>query len=227
MVHPEGVVTFSVRVKETDLHIWAERDLSSQALETVLTHRRALERFLAEHPGLSGSLTPVPHRAGEPPVWSRMVDAAAAAQVGPMAAVAGAFSDLVGETMAGRSHEVMVENGGDIFLLSSRPRRLAVWGDPGSFAPSLTLEVSPGRWGICTSSATVGHSLSFGKASAVTVLAASAAVADALATRYCNATGYQGIDAVLEEAGKDPSVLGIAVVSGGRVGVAGGVRLVV
>jgi hypothetical protein len=221
------LVTFSVRVKQTDLHIWADTDLSGPATTAVLAHRRSLERFMAGNPGLGEALAPVAHRAGEPPVWSRMVDAATAAGVGPMAAVAGAFADLVGEALAESSREVMVENGGDIFLLSAHPRRVAIWGDPAGKGPPLTIEVDPGRWGICTSSATIGHSLSFGKASAVTIVASSAALADALATRYCNATGHQVIDEVLGDAGDDPSVLGIAIVSEGRFGVAGGVRLVV
>jgi uncharacterized protein len=110
----------------------------------------------------------------------------------PMAAVAGAVADEIRDTII-QVHgleRVMVNNGGDIaFWLKENARlRLAVINDPNT--PKLDAEVeidfkSPIR-GVATSG-WKGRSQSLGVADAVTVLAPTAAHADATATLIANA----------------------------------------
>jgi len=105
-----------------------------------------------------------------------------------MAAVAGAVAQAVGGALLAASPEVIVENGGDIFLASGAERVAAVFaGDsPLSMKLGLKLPAAPRGLGLCTSSGTVGPSLSAGRADAAVVLAPDAALADAAATAIGN-----------------------------------------
>lgn len=120
----------------------------------------------------------------------------------PMAAVAGAVAEAVlGEmTRAGELHRAFVNNGGDIaiHLASSRSYTVGMIERPDK--PSLLGWIrvnfdSPIR-GIATSGWR-GRSFSLGIVDAVTVLAASAAEADAAATVIANAVDLPGHSAIL------------------------------
>jgi len=95
-----------------------------------------------------------------------MYAAAEVAGVGPMAAVAGAVAEYVGRDLLQWGEQVIVENGGDVFLSSTVERLAAVHAGTSPFSGRVALAVPAGRTpvGVCTSSATVGHSLSFGRA---------------------------------------------------------------
>jgi len=108
--------------------------------------------------------------------------------VGPMAAVAGAISEYVGMELLNYTNEIILENGGDIFLSSKITKNVLIYAGASPFSNKIALEI-PGNYkpiGICTSSGTFGHSLSFGKADAVVVLAEDTLLADAAATSICN-----------------------------------------
>ena len=115
-------------------------------------------------------------------------EAARLAGVGPMAAVAGLISEKCGSLLARYSDNVIVENGGDIWLKTKTVRQIAVFAGNSPFTYRIALEIGPEQTplGICTSSGTVGHSLSIGKADAAVILAPSAVLADAVATATCN-----------------------------------------
>ena len=108
--------------------------------------------------------------------------------VGPMAAVAGAMAELIGKKLLDYSPEVIVENGGDIFMKISRRRRIGIFAGNSPFTDKLALELEPEETplGICTSSGTVGPSLSLGTTDATIVASTSAALADAAATAVGN-----------------------------------------
>lgn len=154
----------------------------------ILEARRGVERAAARDPFFLSALEPYdPGPAG--PVVDRMVRAAAEAGVGPMAAVAGAIAAAGAEAMAGAGARFcVVENGGDIAYAADRPLRVGVHAGCSPFSDRYAFVLPPtdGVRGCCTSSATVGPSVSFGVADAVTVFAPDPAVADAWATRLCN-----------------------------------------
>ncbi len=80
--------------------------------------------------------------------------------------------------------------------------------------------------GICASSGTVGHSLSFGKADAVVALSKDALLADAAATAIANRVcSKDDIEPAIETAQKIPGVSGIVILIGKYLGVWGQVRL--
>jgi ApbE superfamily uncharacterized protein (UPF0280 family) len=222
------LTSFQVQVKETDLYLRANRDLSESARQSVLRHRYQIERYLLDHPHFLRSLIPVPPDEFAPPVIRLMIGAGQAAGVGPMAAVAGAMAEAVGKDLQEESPEVMVENGGDIFLVCSRETRVGIFaGDsPLSLRVGLVVPAAGHPWGVCTSSGTVGPSLSFGRADAVCILAPSASLADAAATAVGNVVRTAGdLDKALEKAGRIAGVSGAVIILGEKLAAWGQIEL--
>jgi len=124
-----------------------------------------------------------------PEIARRMIDAAGEFGIGPMSAVAGALAEFAVEAMrdAGAAY-AMVDNGGDIALITDREVLVGIYAGESQFSNKIALRIKPSASlvGVCTSSGTVGHSISFGSADAATVISASASLSDAAATALCN-----------------------------------------
>jgi ApbE superfamily uncharacterized protein (UPF0280 family) len=223
-----GLTGFRVEVKETDLWVLAARDFAPEVRELIIQERQQLEAYIAGHPGFLASLIPWPPDPFAPPVVREMIKAAAVAGVGPMAAVAGALAARVGRHLAPLSPEVIVENGGDIFLAIRQPATIALFAgkSPLSYKVGLNLDPAFSPLGVCTSSATVGHSLSFGRADAACVLAPDTALADAAATALGNRIqGSETIAPALEWVAGLSGILGAVVIVGEKLGAWGQVEL--
>ncbi|MFH1996435.1 MAG: UPF0280 family protein [Candidatus Omnitrophota bacterium] len=189
-VRSEDLITFEVAVGETDLMIACDKPLDGVARDSAVRHRREIEQHIERNEAFRTSLAPLPIIEGDniPPVVSAMISASKSAGVGPMAAVAGAMAEFVGRDLLVSCREIIVENGGDIFLRTRKTRTFGLFAGNSPFSGTVALEVDPDEdgLGVCTSSGTVGHSLSFGKADAVVVIAHDAALADAVATAAGN-----------------------------------------
>lgn len=224
----EGLVPFRVAVKETDLMVLAARDFTVQVLEIVLQERQQLESYIAAHPDFQTALSPWPEDPFAPAVVREMIAAGADAGVGPMAAVAGTLAARVGQGLLALSPEVIVENGGDIYLKIIRPATIALFAGKSPLSHRVGLKIAPdlSPLGVCTSSGTVGHSLSFGRADAACVMAPNAALADAAATALGNRVADAGsIAAALEWAATIPGIFGAVVIVGEKLGAWGLVEL--
>lgn len=187
-----------------------------------------LERYVRDDPGFASSLTPYELRPDAPEIAREMAEAARRSGVGPMAAVAGAVAEWVGRALLAESGQVIVENGGDIFVHTSRPRTAAIYAgsSPLSGRVGLRISLTDRPLGLCTSSGTVGPSLSFGKADAAVVLAESAALADAAASALGNRVqGAGDVKSTLEHLQMIAGVLGGAVVIGDHLGAWGEVEV--
>ncbi|MFC1903986.1 UPF0280 family protein [Chloroflexota bacterium] len=187
-IEGKELVSCNVTVKETDLYIRASSNLKRKAHRLVLKYRRQLEDYIERHPVFLTSLEPVLIDEDAPQIVRQMAEAAQMAGVGPMAAVAGAIAEFVGNELLAFSPEIIVENGGDIYLKSLRKRIVGIYAGKSPISGKVGLEINGEDTpiGICTSSGTVGHSLSFGQADAVIVVAKSASLADASATAIGN-----------------------------------------
>lgn len=223
-VGPGELVTFEVTVGETDLQVSALRDLSERTRAVVVGLRRDLESYIALHPRFAESFVPVDADETAPEIVRAMARAGAGAGVGPMAAVAGAFAERVARALSADSAEVIVENGGDLFVMGRRERLvLLVAGDSplsGKLAVALPAGDLPAA--VCTSSGTVGHSVSLGVAHAATVVADDGALADAVATATGNRVhGPEDIEPALAFARGIDGVRGAAIIAADRVGAVG------
>jgi hypothetical protein len=228
-VQSDNLVSFSVTVKETDLFILADQPLEKVTLESVLRHRGYLERFIARHPDFAASLVPWPYAAPMPEIVRDMIDAGENAGVGPMAAVAGAAAERVGNDLLLHSKEVIIENGGDVFIKTRHPVTVGIFAGKSPLSLKIGLKVHSENHSIavCTSSGTVGHSLSFGRADAVSVVSASCPLADAAATAIGNRVRSRSdIARGIEFGKKIRGVEGVLIIIGDRIGVWGELELV-
>jgi ApbE superfamily uncharacterized protein (UPF0280 family) len=228
LVKTDDLVKFEVIVKETDLLVRAESDLSKEARDSVLTYRHQLETYIAMNPGFQKSLVPLPEDPYAPEIVKQMIQTSQWAGVGPMATVAGAMADLVSRDLLKLSKEMIVENGGDIYLASSRERTIGIYAGDSPLSLKIGIVISPEETplGVCTSSGTVGPSLSFGKANAVCILSKSAALADAAATAVGNVVKEKkDVSSGLGRAREIDGVLGILIIVEEKMGVWGRIKL--
>jgi len=229
----KDLVHFQLAVEETDLDIGVRKERYSPELvewvaETIRACRRPLEDYIQKDHDFVSSLTPYTVLPDAPVIVQTMAEAGRLAGVGPMAAVAGAVAEWVGKSIAKRSQDVIVENGGDIFMRTSRIRKVGIFAGDSPLSNRVAIEVRPNQTplGICTSSGKVGHSLSFGKADAVVVLSPSVPLADAVATATGNLVQTLGdLERALEFASEIKGVTGILVIKDDRLAVWGSVKL--
>jgi ApbE superfamily uncharacterized protein (UPF0280 family) len=225
----DGLVPFRVTVKETDLYILARTSLEREAHEVVINLRHQLEEYIKANPLFQTSLVPLPDDPRAPKIVKEMLAASRKAGVGPMAGVAGAVAEFVGKELLDKTPEVVVENGGDIFMQSSTERKIGLFAGESPLNMKVGLRIPPDKTplGICTSSGTVGHSTSFGKADAVCVISPSTALADAVATALGNRVqGKEDIERVLEEGQKISGVEGMVIIVADALGAWGEYELV-
>jgi ApbE superfamily uncharacterized protein (UPF0280 family) len=228
-IRDDASVSFNVVVKETDLYIRVARNLEAEAIEAVIKYRTQLEEYIESHPLFLHSLQPYAVEEDAPDIVKDMARAAGMVGVGPMAAVAGAIAEAVGRDLLVYSPEVTVENGGDIFISVSQASLIGVYAGESTFTGKIALEINPEQTplGICTSSGTVGHSLSLGAADAVIVLSHSTALADAAATAIGNKVTADGdIDLVIEQVKAMPELVGTVIIKGDRMGIWGNVKMI-
>ncbi|THB68393.1 MAG: UPF0280 family protein [Desulfovibrio sp.] len=200
----QGETAFQVVVEHTDLRIIASRDLSQEAHQIVRDLRAGLKTHISLYPEFATSLTPLPLPEHASPLVQDMAEAAILCNVGPMAAVAGAVAQHVAEALVPLSKEVLVENGGDLYLASTQERIVGLLPDPNSEA-FLGLKLAKEKFpvAVCASSATIGHSLSLGQGDLVVVTGKRAAVVDAAATALCNQLQSPGDLARVVEAAQE------------------------
>ncbi len=227
-VKGKGLVSFNVIVKETDLYIRASKNLKSKAHKLVIKYREALERYIERDPTFLTSLEPIIVGDDAPRIVKTMAESARKAGVGPMSSVAGAIAEFVGTELLAYSPEVIVENGGDIFLKSLEKRLISIYAGKSSLTGKIGLEIEPEKTplGICTSSGKVGHSISFGLADAVVVLSPSTPLADAAATAIGNVIQRpDDIPSGIELAKNITGVKGVLIIIDDKVGVWGEVTI--
>jgi ApbE superfamily uncharacterized protein (UPF0280 family) len=228
-VRSSGLVTFEVAVRETDLQVSAERNLEKDTRDLVFACRHQIERYINTHPAFLTTLTPYPVDPLAPPLVREMIECTKQLGVGPMAAVAGAIAQHVGLGLLQRTREVIVENGGDIFLKANRAITVSIFAGKSPLSNKLGLVISPGQMplGVCTSSGTVGHSYSMGVADAASILSASATLADGAATAMCNRIQRKkDLDRIGEWAGQMRGVTGALVIVGDKMATWGEIELV-
>jgi ApbE superfamily uncharacterized protein (UPF0280 family) len=182
------LVSFHITVKETDLWLSADRNLESEARDLIFDGRTRLEEYINSHESFLTTLQPYPEDPFAPPIIKTMIEMTKRAGVGPMASVAGAIAQFVGEGLLQWTDQVIVENGGDIFLKTDRPATVSIHAGESPLSEKFGLKIPTHQMplGICSSSGTIGHSLSMGVADLVCTIASSAVLADGASTALCN-----------------------------------------
>lgn len=234
---------FRVAVGETDLWIEASWDCRTDVERLVKYYRRQIKSYINTHPDFLTTLQPWPADPQAPEVVARMITAGRQAGVGPMAAVAGAINYCVGlallngedQKVTGVRRELLIENGGDLFISGSQPRVVAVYaGDsPFSWRIGVRIQLAAAQqnghpyMGMCTSAGRVGPSLSMGRADAAVILSTDPVLADAVATATANRIQTpRDLRTAMEFAASIPQVTGALLICGEKMAAWGDLQVV-
>ena len=229
LTNKDNLTSYNVKISESDLFISSDTNLAVAAEKSLIQHRHSLETYIKTHPEFRTSLLPFSEDGLAPPIVRDMIARSKICGVGPMASVAGAVSEFVGYDLLDQTENLIIENGGDIFTRSRNKLTVAVYAGKSTLSYKVNIIVKPEETplGICTSSATVGPSLSFGKADAVCVLSKSATLADAAASAIGNRVkSKKDIKAALDYGIKILGVKGIIIICGNDMGAIGEVEFV-
>ncbi len=222
---------FQLTMKETDLLIGVDRvtaeikDILKQKLADL---RNDLEIYIGKNPLFEMSFKPIPVLPDAPSIVKRLAAAAERAGVGPMAGVAGCLAEMAGEELAKYSREVIVENGGDIYIRTGQTRNIGIYAGASKFTGKLALEIRPEETplGVCTSSGTIGHSVSLGRAEACLVKCASCTLADAYASAIGNLVQTKAdLPGILAMAQKLPDLSGVLLIVDNELGIWGNIKI--
>jgi hypothetical protein len=183
-----SLIAFRARVETSDLYIRALKPLEKEATSLIRQAREQIEAAIKRRPDFLESLTPMDELDQDSTLVNRMIAAGKKAGTGPMSAVAGAVAEYVGRGLLPESEELMVENGGDIFIKVSFESVVGIFASDSPFSGKIGVLARPDGLpiSICASSATVGPSLSKGNADASVIISRDAPLADAMATAMGN-----------------------------------------
>lgn len=230
LIEGKDLTSFQVKEAESDLYVRANQELSFYTRQMVLKFRKQIENYIYSYPLFKSTLLPYSQDKKAPEIIKSMIHTTALCGVGPMAAVAGAIAEFVGKELLNYSSEVIVENGGDIFIKSNKVRKVSIFAGSSSFSQRIILKIGTQEnyIGVCTSSGMVGPSLSFGKADAVTVISDSVLLADAVATAVGNMIKTRkDIEQGLIYAQKIKDVKGVVIIKDDKMGLWGDINFTV
>ena len=229
LVKATQLQAYRVVVKETDLMVYTETKLIDETKELVLEQRGYVEAFIKSHPDFARALIPWQFDGPAPGIIAKMVRAARNAGVGPMAAIAGAIAEQVGLGLLKLTDQVIIENGGDVFIKTNSSVTVGIFAgnSPLSLRLGIRLKSKSNPDAVCTSSGTIGHSLSLGKADAVCVVAESCPIADTAATSIGNLINSPAdIERAISAGRKFEELSGIVVIVNEKVGMWGDLEVV-
>jgi ApbE superfamily uncharacterized protein (UPF0280 family) len=223
--------SFTIGYKDSDLWIGIDpksfnESIPQFAQQLLVTLRKELENYILTNPEFVTSFTPIHITPLAPKIALEMALAGQKAGTGPMAAVAGAFAEFVGKTIISEFgvKEIVVENGGDIFLSVRDDLVFSVYAGKSVLSGKIGIEIkaSESPLGICTSSGIVGPSISFGNADAVVVISKNAATADAYATAIGNRIKhYSDIEIEINKINEYPEILFLLTICEENIGLKG------
>ncbi len=199
-------------------------EMKKNSFEELVRLRNLLLSYTEKDPSFGTSLVPLEIGSYMPAEIDTMLRCALQSGTGPMSSVAGLFAESIAHRLILEYEldEIVVENGGDLFVKNESDLISTIHAGTSSLSDKMAFVLTPGSWGVCTSSGTIGHSFSQGKADAVTVIAESAPLADAWATALANSiSGPDDIEPVLDRVSDIPEILGCAVIINEWIGIQG------
>ena len=227
----DGRHWFCVRFLESDLWIGVDNGSYQASMEqeiySVLVElRRSMDAYLLSDPSYKSSLIPYDSGVEAPPILKYMSKVSHKTGIGPMSAVAGAVALYVADFIRERFgvREVIVENGGDIYAYAREDMDIAVFAGQSPLSERVGLHIPASAFplGICTSSGTVGPSLSLGRADAMMIVCRDVLLADSYATAMANRIRTAAdLQPVIDLIRTVPDILGALAVKDDRMAVCG------
>jgi len=227
LIKVENLKKFVVKVKETDILVFAEKNLKKEIEEEIKKQREILERYIKIHPEFYFSFSPVEVESNEE-IIKLMSLSSKLTKTGPMASVAGAIAEIIGRKFLPLSEEIFIENGGDIFMNLKNEVKIGIYAGKSPFSMKIGIKIKrENPAGIATSSGTVGHSFSYGDADAVTIISNSSAFSDGAATYFGNLIkGKIDKELIEKEINDFPFIEGMLIIRGKELFVWGKIELI-
>ena len=209
--------SMQVTAKETDLKVFTNKPVKLSFIEErIRSYRWDIENYIDRDHRFLTALKPIPVEINAAAIVKDMVEQSRKANVGPMSTVAGAIAEFLGKDLIKEGYkDVIIENGGDIFLKTRKTRKVGIYIGRSKLWNNLQLVIKPKDTplGLCTSSGTIGHSLSFGSADSVVILSKSTSLADAVATATANRVNTkEDLQRALDFARAIKGVLGVVII---------------
>lgn len=214
---------------ETILTVVCDDGMERVIRDAVLDTRSDIESKISEDPFFGMTYDPYPESARDPGIVRHMCRASVAAGVGPMAGVAGAVALSVAEALVDAGSSVaVVENGGDIAFMSPEPMPVGMYADHPIFKDVGFMMQSDRIIGICSSSRTVGPSVSLGGSRISTVFSDDVIMADCFATKLGNlVTCEVDLEKAVSDVGSSDGVTGCMACIGDKVAMFGDIPEIV
>lgn len=218
---------FCVKFLESDLWIGVDSGSYRASMEAdtyalLVDLRRQMDAYLLMDPQYKTALTPYDAGLEAPNILKEMSRVSHKTGIGPMSAVAGAVAKKVAEFLG--TKEVIVENGGDIYAQAASDMDISVFAGQSPLSEKIGLHIPVADFplGICTSSGTVGPSLSLGRADAVMIVCKDVMLADSYATAMANRIKtVNDLQSVIDRISDLPDILGAIAVKDDRMAITG------
>jgi hypothetical protein len=213
--HISSKFKIEVTFKESDLLISADKEIDKERARDILKkYYTEIENYIRKNPKFLTSLSPLEEDKEAPPIIRDMIKCSSVTGIGPFSSVAGAIALYVGKEILQFANEVIIENGGDIFLKIKEDKKIGIYLGERSKIETISLKISKRDYsfGIASSSSYIGHSLNFGRVDLVTVVAKDAIIADGFATAFSNRIKKErDIEDVLKLAKNNPLIEGMLI----------------
>ncbi|MBN2120584.1 MAG: UPF0280 family protein [Candidatus Omnitrophica bacterium] len=222
--------SFEASIKETEVLVKSKKKIDLRIIkDLVKKYRQVIEDYIRDFPEFKNTLSAFKQKEEAPPIISEMIEKTAILDIGPMASVAGAIAQYAGQDLLKFSPELLVENGGDVFIKKKGDLLIGIYAGKDSFINEFSLLIKnlDSSLGICSSSSFLGHSLSLGSADLTTVISSSAVFADALATKLANMiNNEEDLDKALGFSKNFALTKGVLIVKADKLGLWGDIELV-
>ena len=223
----DGRRWFCVKFLESDLWIGVDSGSYRASMEEdvytfLVDLRRQMDAYLLMDPQYKSALTPYDAGLEAPNILKEMSRVSHKTGIGPMSAVAGAVAKHVADFLG--TKEVIVENGGDIYAKATSDMDISVFAGQSPLSEKVGLHIPAAAFpcGICTSSGTVGPSLSLGRADAMMIVCQDVLLADSYATAMANRIqSVNDLQPVIESIQAIPEILGALAVKDDKLAVCG------
>lgn len=198
--------TEMISIGETKMNVISDIDIEKLKLNGFIRQQRnELKDYINQNPLFAKTLTPYKIKSKQtnkqnetnkpiiPEIVKKMINGSNIADVGPSATLAGTIVELsLNYLIKNGSKYSILDNGGDIGLLNNNLDKKVIFGIYAGNSPlsgKIGMEFKPKKnqaLGVCTSSGSVGYSISYGRSDCVTVISNQASIADGLATSIGN-----------------------------------------
>lgn len=217
-----------VRYKYSDILISSDKDISAKISGPLQSFYDDLEGIIKKDSSFYNSLKPISIKDYYTPEAGLMRDAAELFGVGPMATVAGAVCEYLADNLLKYCEKLVIENGGDTLVVTDEKINIGLYVKNRYFNDSITIQTrsAKGRFSVCSSSSTFGHSMSLGKCDLAVAMADSAVYADAAATSIANSVkDIRDIDGMIKHYSTFDQLTGIVVIKDKKIGLWGNLKL--